>query len=131
LLESFKNSDQAVLLGTRAFWEGVDVPGEALSALIIARLPFSVPSDPIVAARSETFEQAFYQYSIPEAILTFRQGFGRLIRSHQDRGVVAVFDKRIISKQYGQLFIDALPNCTKETGPVEDLPKKASRWLGL
>ena len=131
LLESFKNSDQAVLLGTRAFWEGVDVPGEALSALIIARLPFAVPSDPVVAARAETFEQAFYQYSIPEAILSFRQGFGRLIRSHQDRGVVAVFDRRILSKQYGKLFLDALPNCTKEAGPVEALAKKASQWLGF
>ena len=131
LLESFKSADQAILLGTRAFWEGVDVPGDSLSVLAIIRLPFSVPTDPIVSARSETFDQPFYEYSIPEAILTFRQGFGRLIRSHQDRGVVVIFDKRVLTKQYGQLFFDSLPQCTVETGRLEDLPSSASRWLGL
>lgn len=130
LLESFRSTEKAVLLGTRAFWEGVDIPGEALSVLAITRLPFSVPSNPITAARSETFENPFYEYSIPEAILTFRQGFGRLIRSHQDRGVVVLFDKRVISKQYGQLFIDSLPQCTVQRGKLEDLPKAASKWLG-
>jgi DNA polymerase-3 subunit epsilon/ATP-dependent DNA helicase DinG len=131
LLESFKTSEQAVLLGTRAFWEGVDVPGEALSMLAIIKLPFSVPSNPIVAARSETFEQPFYEYSIPEAILTFRQGFGRLIRSHEDRGVVAIMDKRVLTKQYGKMFIDSLPPCTVQVGKLQDLPKAASDWLGI
>jgi DNA polymerase-3 subunit epsilon/ATP-dependent DNA helicase DinG len=131
LLESFKTSEQAVLLGTRAFWEGVDVPGEALSMLAIIKLPFSVPSNPIVAARSETFEQPFYEYSIPEAILTFRQGFGRLIRSHEDRGVVVIMDKRVLTKQYGKMFIDSLPPCTVQVGKLQDLPKAASNWLGI
>ena len=82
----FKTTERAVLLGTRAFWEGVDVPGEALSVLVIVKLPFDVPSDPIVAARSETFEDAFGEYSLPEAILRFRQGFGRLIRTQSRSG---------------------------------------------
>ena len=131
LLESFKTTDQAVLLGTRSFWEGVDVPGDALSVLAIIKLPFSVPSDPIVAARSETFDNPFYQYTIPEAILTFRQGFGRLIRSHEDHGVVAIFDRRVMTKQYGRMFIESLPTCSVSTAPLRDLPKIASEWLGI
>jgi DNA polymerase-3 subunit epsilon/ATP-dependent DNA helicase DinG len=131
LLESFKTSDQAVLLGTRAFWEGVDVPGEALSVLAIIKLPFSVPSDPVIAARSETFENPFYQYTVPEAILTFRQGFGRLIRSHEDHGVVAIFDKRVLTKQYGRMFIDSLPTCSVQVGKLEELPRTAASWLGI
>jgi DNA polymerase-3 subunit epsilon/ATP-dependent DNA helicase DinG len=131
LLESFKTADQAVLLGTRAFWEGVDVPGEALSVLAIIKLPFAVPSDPIVAARSETFEQPFYEYSIPEAILTFRQGFGRLIRSHEDRGIVVIMDKRVLSKQYGKMFIESLPTCKVKVGRLDELPKTAADWLGI
>ncbi len=131
LLETFKKSERAVLLGTRAFWEGVDVPGEALSVLAIVKLPFDVPSDPIVAARSETFDEPFYQYSIPEAILRFRQGFGRLIRTQSDRGVVAILDRRILSKQYGKLFIESLPECTIMTGRLDELPGEAVKWLGL
>lgn len=130
LLENFKASKGAVLLGTRAFWEGVDIPGDALSVLAIVRLPFDVPSDPLVAARSETFESPFYEYQVPEAILRFRQGFGRLIRTQSDRGVVAVFDRRVLSKQYGTLFIDSLPQCTLRRGKLADLPKAAAQWLG-
>jgi DNA polymerase-3 subunit epsilon/ATP-dependent DNA helicase DinG len=131
LLETFRSAERAVLLGTRAFWEGVDVPGEALSVLVIVKLPFDVPSDPIVAARSETFDDPFSQYSLPEAILRFRQGFGRLIRTQYDRGVVAVFDRRLLTKRYGHLFIDSLPPCTIHTGPLADLPDMAARWLNL
>jgi DNA polymerase-3 subunit epsilon/ATP-dependent DNA helicase DinG len=131
LLDIFKTTERAVLLGTRAFWEGVDVPGEALSVLVIVKLPFDVPSDPIVAARSETFEDAFGEYSLPEAILRFRQGFGRLIRTQYDRGVVAIFDKRIISKRYGQMFLNSLPECTAKQGPLADLPRFATKWLNL
>ncbi len=129
LLETFRASDRAVLLGTRAFWEGVDVPGEALSVLVIVKLPFDVPSDPIVAARAETYEDPFYQYSLPEAILRFRQGFGRLIRTQYDRGVVAVLDRRILSKKYGRFFIDSLPPCSVKVGALVDLPQAAVRWL--
>ena len=129
LLESFRSADQAVLLGTRSFWEGVDVAGEALSALAIAKLPFDVPSDPIIAARSETFENSFMEYSVPEAILRFRQGFGRLIRTKQDRGVVVIFDSRVITKRYGKLFTDSLPNCTRRDGPLANLPTLAAKWI--
>jgi DNA polymerase-3 subunit epsilon/ATP-dependent DNA helicase DinG len=131
LLETFRASERAVLLGTRAFWEGVDVPGDALSVLVIVKLPFDVPSDPIVAARAETFEDPFYQYSLPEAILRFRQGFGRLIRTQFDRGVVAILDKRLLSKRYGRLFIDSLPTCTTQVGSLAGLPEAARRWLNL
>ena len=131
LLETFRETDRAVLLGTRAFWEGVDVPGEALSVLTIVKLPFDVPSDPIIASRSETFEDPFYQYALPEAILRFRQGFGRLIRTQTDRGVVIVLDKRVLTKKYGRLFMEALPRCTFKQGPLMDLPRLTERWLNL
>ncbi len=131
LLESFKSSEKAVLLGTRAFWEGIDIPGEDLSILVIVKLPFDVPNDPIISARSETFDDPFYQYALPEAILRFRQGFGRLIRTQSDRGVVVVLDKRIISKRYGQFFIDSIPKCTKVVGSLEKLPIETEKWLGL
>jgi ATP-dependent DNA helicase DinG len=131
LLDSFRTADKAVLLGTRAFWEGVDVPGEALSVLVIAKLPFDVPSDPIVASRAETFEDPFFQFSLPEAILRFRQGFGRLIRTQSDRGVVAVLDRRVLTKSYGKIFIESLPTCTIHVGPMSDLPRAAENWLNL
>ena len=131
LLDVFKETPRAVLLGTRAFWEGVDVPGEALSVLVIVKLPFDVPSDPIVAARAESFDDPFNEYNLPEAILRFRQGFGRLIRTQTDRGVVAILDRRILSKQYGRFFLESLPKCTFVEGPLANLPEKAARWLGL
>jgi ATP-dependent DNA helicase DinG len=130
LLETFRTSDQAVLLGTRSFWEGVDVPGQALSVLAITRLPFDVPSDPIVAARSETYESPFGQFMVPEAILRFRQGFGRLIRTKSDRGIAVIYDRRVLSKHYGRAFIDSLPRCTIRQGPMHELPDAAARWLG-
>ncbi|RLC84719.1 MAG: DNA polymerase III subunit epsilon, partial [Chloroflexi bacterium] len=129
LLENFRLGERRVLLGTRSFWEGVDVPGEALSCLAIAKLPFSVPSDPIFAARAETFDQPFFDYAVPETILRFLQGFGRLIRTRTDRGVVAVFDKRLLTKSYGQLFLESLPEPTVRRGSVALLPKAAAEWL--
>jgi DNA polymerase-3 subunit epsilon/ATP-dependent DNA helicase DinG len=131
LLDSFKTTERAVLLGTRSFWEGVDVPGDALSVLVITKLPFAVPSDPIVAARSETFEDAFNEYSLPEAILRFRQGFGRLIRTQYDRGIVAILDRRVLTKRYGRMFIESLPGCTARQGPLAELPRQATKWLNL
>jgi len=131
LLDNFKDTERAVLLGTRAFWEGVDVPGEALSVLAIAKLPFDVPSDPIIAARSETFEDPFNEYALPEAILRFRQGFGRLIRTQTDRGMVVILDKRVLTKRYGKAFLDSLPTCTVVQGPVYNLPTHATRWLNI
>jgi len=131
LLESFRDAERAVLLGTRAFWEGVDIPGQDLSVLVIVKLPFAVPSDPIVAARAETFEEPFYQYNLPEAILEFRQGFGRLIRTESDRGVAVILDRRVLTKRYGRMFIDSLPQCTQRIGSLQNLPQEAARWLNL
>ncbi len=129
LLDNFKEAERAVLLGTRSFWEGVDVPGQALSCLAIARLPFAVPTDPIFAARSEQFEQAFNEYSVPDAILRFRQGFGRLIRTRRDRGVVAVFDRRLLTKTYGQTFLKSLPECTVRRGTLAEIARTVTAWM--
>lgn len=129
VLETFKTQARTVLLGTRSFWEGVDVVGEALSCLVITRLPFSVPSDPIFAARSETFDDPFNQYAVPEAVLRFRQGFGRLIRSKTDRGVVVLLDRRILSKSYGRVFLESLPPVSKYQGSAQELPAVAARWI--
>ena len=131
LLESFKATERAVLLGTKSFWEGVDVPGESLSIVIITKLPFDVPTDPLIAARSEMYEDSFQEYYLPEAILKFRQGFGRLIRTASDRGVVAILDRRVLTKQYGRLFLESLPQCTARQGPAGNLPREASKWLGM
>ena len=129
LLQGFMSSDRAVLMGTRSFWEGIDIPGAALSAVVIARLPFAVPSDPIFAARAETYDNAFMQYAVPDAILRFRQGFGRLIRRRSDRGIVAVFDSRVIHKSYGASFLESLPECTVQYGKLSNLPYAAKAWL--
>ncbi len=128
VLETFKTQERTVLLGVKSFWEGIDVVGEALSCLVIARLPFSVPSDPVFAARSETFDDSFAQYAVPEAVLRFRQGFGRLIRSRSDRGLVVVLDKRVLTKNYGRLFLDSLPVKTCQ-GTLKELPELAAKWL--
>jgi DNA polymerase-3 subunit epsilon/ATP-dependent DNA helicase DinG len=109
----------------------VDVPGEALSVVVITKLPFDVPTDPLIAARSELYEDSFGEYYLPEAILKFRQGFGRLIRTASDRGVVAIFDRRVLTKQYGRLFLESLPPCHSRQGPMSSLPKLAAQWLGL
>ncbi|MCL4269577.1 MAG: hypothetical protein KJZ72_08530, partial [Anaerolineales bacterium] len=131
LLESFKTTDRAVLLGTRSFWEGVDVPGDALSVVVITKLPFEVPSDPIISARSELYEDSFNEYYLPEAILKFRQGFGRLIRTASDRGIVAILDRRVLTKQYGRMFLESLPSCTARQGPAGNLAREAGKWLGM
>ena len=113
LLRNFKEDINSVLFGTDSFWTGVDVPGEALSNVIVTKLPFAVPSHPLVAARMAKIEasgrSSFSEYSLPEAVLKFRQGAGRLIRSRSDRGVIVILDRRVISKGYGRLFLDALP----------------------
>jgi len=129
ILENFRHQPQSVLLGTRSFWEGIDVMGEALSCLVIARLPFPVPDEPIIAARSEAYEDPFGQYAVPQTVLRFRQGFGRLIRSKTDRGIVVVLDKRVLTKYYGSVFIDSLPQCTIQQGSVEELPRIAAEWI--
>jgi ATP-dependent DNA helicase DinG len=129
ILEAFRDSQSAVLLGTRSFWEGVDVPGPALSCVVIVKLPFDVPSDPIFAARQESFENPFYEYAVPEAVLRFRQGFGRLIRSQTDRGLVVCLDKRILTKAYGRLFVEALPGCTVRRDVLANMARSAKEWV--
>ncbi len=119
LLEEFRLTPNAVLFATSSFWQGVDVQGEQLSCVIIDRLPFAVPSDPVVAARVKAIDaeggNAFFQYQVPAAVITLKQGFGRLIRSLHDRGLLVLLDNRILKKQYGRTFIDSLPNYKKTT----------------
>ena len=129
LIERLKTTPNVVLLGTATFWEGVDVVGPALSLLVITKLPFAVPSDPVFAARSELFEAPFLDYAVPQAVLKFKQGFGRLIRSSRDRGVCAVLDRRVISKRYGASFVQSLPECSETIGSTYDLPQAAADWL--
>jgi ATP-dependent DNA helicase DinG len=119
LLEEFRVTPHAVLFGTSSFWQGVDVQGEQLSCVIIDRLPFAVPSDPVVAARVKAIDagggNAFFEYQVPSAVITLKQGFGRLIRSLHDRGLLALLDNRILKKQYGKVFVESLPSYTRTT----------------
>jgi ATP-dependent DNA helicase DinG len=119
LLEEFRLTPNAVLFATASFWQGVDVQGEQLSCVVIDRLPFAVPSDPVVAARVKAIDaeggNAFFQYQVPAAVITLKQGFGRLIRSLDDRGLLVLLDNRILKKQYGRVFIESLPNYRKTT----------------
>jgi ATP-dependent DNA helicase DinG len=124
LLEEFRATPNAVLFATATFWQGVDVKGDALSAVIIDKLPFQVPSDPLVAARSAQIYRAggnaFSEYQVPNAILRLKQGFGRLLRSTTDRGILAILDNRLSTKGYGRVFMSSLPDY-EVTDRVDDL----------
>ncbi len=130
LIERLRTEQGTVVFGTSSFWEGVDVVGDALSVLIITKFPFAVPSDPIFEARSELYDNPFMELSLPLAVLKFKQGFGRLIRTAQDRGICVILDRRAISKRYGSTFIQSLPPTNVTVGSAYDLPDTAARWIG-
>jgi len=129
LVEEFKNKEKAVLLGTSSFWEGVDIPGEQLSCVVIVKLPFVVPSEPVISAKVEQLEAAgenpFMKYMVPKAVIKFKQGFGRLIRTKDDKGWIVILDNRVITKRYGEIFLKSLPSgCNIVTGNLNSLSKK-------
>ncbi|QOR65239.1 ATP-dependent DNA helicase DinG [Cytobacillus suaedae] len=133
LTKNFQAFEKSILLGTNSFWEGVDIPGEDLTALVIVRLPFSPPNDPIYATHAKRIKESggnpFKQLALPEAILRFKQGFGRLVRSKQDHGVVFIFDRRITTTSYGNQFIKALPEVSVIENSLSNLLETIDKWI--
>jgi ATP-dependent DNA helicase DinG len=125
LLERFRRDVGSVLFATLSFWEGVDVEGESLECVVLVKLPFKVPDEPITQARAEDIERRggnpFIEYSVPLAVIKFKQGFGRLIRNRTDHGAVLVLDKRVVERFYGQAFLNSLPPCRVVSGESEDI----------
>ena len=133
LLDAFKNESESVLFATDSFWQGVDIPGESLSQVIIVKLPFTVPNDPVFVARSEAITKkggnSFMELSVPEAVIKFRQGIGRLIRRGDDKGCVVVLDRRIYEKRYGSIFLANVPDCKKMYEPLSNITKKVNSFI--
>ena len=133
LLEDFKKEKESVLFATDSFWQGVDIPGESLSQVIIVKLPFTVPNDPVFVARAEAIEKrggsSFMELSVPEAVIKFRQGIGRLIRRSDDKGVVVVLDRRVYEKRYGSIFITSMPECKKMYEPLSEITKRINSFI--
>jgi len=133
IINEFKKHEKSFLMGTDSFWEGVDVPGKALEIVMITKLPFDVPTEPIIQARSELIKRQggnpFMEYSIPEAVIRFRQGFGRLIRNRSDYGAVIVLDTRVVKKLYGRVFLQSLPANPVLLEDEEDFWRQLKRWF--
>jgi len=129
LLKTFEESDRPLLLGTSSFWEGIDIPGERLSCVIVVRLPFPVPTDPVYAARAEQVRDPFLQLALPQAALRLKQGFGRLIRRSTDRGAVVILDNRILGRDYGKTFLEVLPPASRYVGRGREVPERVGAWL--
>jgi predicted DnaQ family exonuclease/DinG family helicase len=127
LLERFTQG-RAVLLGTQSFWEGVDLPGDVLRCVVIARLPFSVPDDPLVQGRAERYDDPFVQFQLPQAALRLRQGFGRLIRTKTDYGAVVLLDRRVVTRDYGEVLLGSLPDARTEHLPLDGIAARVSAW---
>ncbi|GIT43084.1 MAG: hypothetical protein Ct9H300mP11_10200 [Chloroflexota bacterium] len=129
LMNRFTEEPNSVLLGTASFWEGVDLPSGLLKALVLTRLPFAVPTDPVVMARSNQYDNPFSEFSVPQAVLRFRQGFGRLIRNKDDQGTIVIMDNRITGKSYGNSFLKSIPPCTLKPSSLTTIGQLASQWL--
>jgi predicted DnaQ family exonuclease/DinG family helicase len=130
LLKAFEEAERPLLLGTASFWEGIDVPGERLSCVIMVRLPFPVPTEPVYAARAEQVRDGFAQLALPQAALRLKQGFGRLIRRSTDRGAVVILDNRILGRDYGKAFLDVLPPASRFVGASSVIADRVGDWLG-
>ncbi|EJY55049.1 Exonuclease RNase T and DNA polymerase III [Alicyclobacillus hesperidum URH17-3-68] len=134
ILEAFRNQPESVMFGAQSFWEGIDLPGDQLTTLVIVRLPFAPPTHPVTQARHEKIEQTggspFWASSLPEAVVRFRQGFGRLIRTRQDKGVVVVYDKRLVTQRYGSAFVQSLPGIRPIVAPERDILAQIEAFLG-
>lgn len=134
LTERFRQNSVSVLLGTNSFWEGVDIPGEALTCLAIVRLPFQPPNHPVVEAKCDRLkaqkENPFIRYSVPQAVIRFKQGFGRLVRTSGDRGIAIIYDTRVIETRYGKHFLYSLPGPKIEHMPTEQMVPRIRQWLG-
>ena len=129
LLKTFEEAERPLLLGTATFWEGIDIPGERLSCVIVVRLPFPVPTDPVFAARAEQVRDPFTQLALPQAALRLKQGFGRLIRRSTDRGAVVILDNRILGRDYGKTFLQVLPPASRYVGPGSQVDSRVGEWL--
>ncbi len=129
VLQAFEGSERALLLGTASFWEGIDVPGDRLSCVVVVRLPFPVPTDPLYAARAERLRDPFLQAALPQAALRLKQGFGRLIRRRADRGAAVILDSRMVTREYGRAFLAALPPAERFIGPAAQVGERVEAWL--
>jgi DNA polymerase-3 subunit epsilon/ATP-dependent DNA helicase DinG len=129
VLQTFAEADRGLLLGTASFWEGIDLPGDQLRCVVVVRLPFPVPTEPVYAARAEQLRDPFRQLALPQATLRLKQGFGRLIRRRDDRGAVVILDPRVLIRDYGRAFLEALPEARRLQVPLRELAPKMETWL--